>query len=202
MKPPPPSIGVAQRRLLAALLFSVLVTATTRLAPFPTAAGWTLAGLAVALLAAVLLCRVNFLQWSRRLLFLEPFALGAATLAFWQPHGGVIFACAVTRATLCLGALVLLGQTTPFAALLAALRAWHFPGLLCTTLMLLERYRSVLVEESARMRRARAARVFLARRTAHWQALGELLGQLFVRTLARTERLYAAMCARGWRDGV
>ena len=136
----------------------------------------------------------------RRLLLLEPFVFAVAVLSLWQPHGWTVFWHAVVRSTLCLAALVLLAATTPFSEIIRVLREWRVPALLLTTLTLMDRYLFVLVEESARMQRARTSRTFSARsRFAVWQSLAETLGQLFVRSVARAERIYAAMCARGWK---
>ncbi len=135
----------------------------------------------------------------RRLLLLEPFVFGVAALSLWQPHGWPVFCQAVVRSTLCLATLVLLAATTPFSEIVRVLRAWRVPPLLLTTLTLMERYLFVLVEESARMQRARTSRTFAPRpRWAIWRSLAETLGQLFVRSVERAGRIYAAMCARGW----
>ena len=135
----------------------------------------------------------------KRLLLLEPFVFGVAVLSLWQPHGWMVFWHAVVRSTLCLAALVLLAATTPFSEIVRVLRTWRVPALLLTTLTLMDRYLFVLVEESARMQRARASRTFATRpRWAVWRSLAETLGQLFVRSVERAGRIYAAMCARGW----
>ena len=73
------------------------------------------------------------------------------------------------------------------------------PGLLVTTLALLYRYLFVLIDELERMQRARAARTFRSSRWKTWQVLASIAGQLFVRSTERAERIYAAMCARGWK---
>ena len=125
---------------------------------------------------------------------------GVAALSLWQPHGWMVFWQAVVRSTLCLAALVLLAATTPFSEIVRVLREWRVPALLLTTLTLMDRYLFVLVEESGRMQRARASRTFAARsRWAVWRSLAETLGQLFVRSVERAGRIYAAMCARGWQ---
>ncbi len=142
--------------------------------------------------------RIGFLL--KRLLLLEPFVFGVAALSLWQPHGWEAFWHAVVRSTLCLAALVLLAATTPFSEMIRVLREWRVPALLLTTLTLMDRYLFVLVEESGRMQRARMSRTFGRRsRRSVWQGLAETLGQLFVRSVARAERIYAAMCARGWK---
>ena len=105
------------------------------------------------------------------------------------------------RSTLCLLTMVLLSNTTPFSAILQVLRRVRVPGLFVTTLALMYRYLFVLVNEAERMHRARASRTFTRKSSRHhlWRALGTVIGQLFVRSTERAERIYAAMLARGWK---
>ena len=103
------------------------------------------------------------------------------------------------RSAICLFTVVLLSNTTPFGKVLAALRSARVPALLVTTLALMHRYLFVLLDESERMRRARASRTFERQRRMRWHLLGTVVGQLFVRASERAERIYAAMCARGWK---
>jgi energy-coupling factor transporter transmembrane protein EcfT len=49
------------------------------------------------------------------------------------------------------------------------------------------------------MQRARASRTFSAQRVTAWRSLTAIIGQLFVRSVGRAERIYLAMCARGWK---
>lgn len=135
----------------------------------------------------------------KRLLLLEPLVLGVAVLALLQPNGGRVFLVIVAKSTLCLLTMVLLSNTTPFAALLGVLQRVRFPAMLITTLALMYRYLFVLVDEAGRMQRARASRTFTKRRFTIWKALGTVIGQLFVRSTERAERIYAAMCSRGWK---
>jgi cobalt/nickel transport system permease protein len=134
----------------------------------------------------------------KRLVFLEPFVLGVGALSVFQPHGGAIFASLAIRSSLCLLCLTLLANTTPFGEMLAVLRRLRVPALLITTLALMHRYLFVVLDESQRMRRARASRSFVRSRTARWRALATVCAQLFVRSTERAERVYRAMCARGW----
>ena len=160
---------------------------------------WCLAGIAILLAGVALASRVPPGFLARRLLLLEPFVLGVALLALVQPGGERVFLLIVTKSTLCLFTVVLLSNTTPFAELLAVLRRARFPALLITTLALMYRYLFVLVDETERMRRARACRTFTKGRAALWKTLGTVIGQLFIRSTERAERIYAAMCARGWK---
>jgi cobalt/nickel transport system permease protein len=134
----------------------------------------------------------------KRLILLEPVVLGVAVLSLFQPGGGVLFAALVARSTLCILCLTLLANTTPFGEMLAIMKRLKVPALLVTTLALMHRYLFLLLEESQRMRRARSSRTFVRSRTSAWRSLASVCSQLFVRSTERAERVYAAMCARGW----
>jgi len=96
--------------------------------------------------------------------------------------------------------MILLANTTPFSELLGVLRRIHFPALMITTLALMYRYLFVLVDETERMQRARVSRTFTKQRAHVWKSLATVIGQLFVRSTERAERIYAAMSARGWEQ--
>jgi cobalt/nickel transport system permease protein len=154
---------------------------------------------ALILTAIAAASRVPALFLARRLLLLEPFVLGVAILSLLQPGGLAIFLRLVVRGTLCLGAVLLLSSTTPFSEILRVFRKLRLPAVLITMLALMYRYVFVLVDEAERMSRARASRTFRRDRHGAWQSRASVIGQLFVRSTARAERIYAAMCARGWR---
>jgi cobalt/nickel transport system permease protein len=135
----------------------------------------------------------------KRVLLLEPFVLGVALLAVFQPGGWRLMLLLIVRCTLCLLTMILLSNTTPFAELLRVLKKVHVPALMITTLALMYRYIFVLADEALRMRRARMSRTFVAKRRWQWQTLATVISQLFVRASERAERVYAAMCARGWQ---
>jgi cobalt/nickel transport system permease protein len=139
----------------------------------------------------------RFLLW--RVLVLEPFVLGVAILALFQPDGWRLFLVLVAKCTLCLLTMALLSNTTPFSDLLRVLKSWRMPALLVTTLSLMYRYMFVLVDEGQRMSRARMSRTFVPQRIWAWHTLATVVSQLFIRSSERAERIYAAMCARGWR---
>jgi len=158
-----------------------------------------LAPMALFLLAAAGLSRIpwRFLLW--RVILLEPFVLGVAILALFQPDGWRLFIILVVKCTFCLLTMVLLSNSTPFSDLLRVLKSWRMPALLVTTLSLMYRYLFVLVDEGQRMRRARESRTFVPQRAWAWRTLATVVSQLFIRSSERAERIYAAMCARGWR---
>ena len=170
---------------------------TVVLLPRPQLAGllivaFLLAGLVVA-------SRIHLLFLLKRMLLLEPLVLGVAGLMLFQPGGGKIFAMVMFKANLCLLTTVLLANTTPFTELVRVLQRLRLPWLFVTTLTLMHRYLFVLADESERMRRARASRTFMRGRRFQWQTLSSVVGQLFVRASERAERIYSAMCARGWK---
>lgn len=179
---------------LAVAVALVLLTIAVPLSRWPL----LLAVAAVLLLLAVW-GRVPLPALLRRLLLLEPLVLGVALLALLQPDGLQRFALLLARSTLCLFTMLLLSATTPFPDLLLVLRRLRVPRLLLTTLALMYRYLFVLADEAQRMRRARQSRSFSRRRWHGWQALATVIAQLFVRSTARAERIWAAMLARGHR---
>ena len=135
----------------------------------------------------------------KRLALLSPLILGVALVNAFQPAARVSWMTVAAKSTICLLTIILVSNTTPFSRILRVLQAARVPGLLITTLALMHRYLFVLMEEAERMRRARASRTFTRQRRARWQALSTVVGQLFVRASERAERIYDAMCARGWK---
>jgi len=188
-------------RLPAALKLALALTFVFVTVALPLSARSWFIGLAVTLIAVAVLSRIPWLFLLKRILFLEPFVLGVAVLTLFQPNGVRVFATILVRSTLCLLTMVLLSNTTPFSAILQVLRRVRVPGLFVTTLALMYRYLFVLVNEAERMHRARASRTFTRKSSRHhlWRALGTVIGQLFVRSTERAERIYAAMLARGWK---
>lgn len=152
-----------------------------------------------ALVGTAIAAGVNLRQGLLRLLLIEPFVVGIALLALLRPGGWPLFLSILTKSSLCLAAMVLLTATTRFSDLLAVLWKVRVPALLVTTLALMHRYLFVLVDEMERMQRARRSRTFVAGRSSVWRSSAQVAGQLFVRASERSERVYLAMCARGWK---
>jgi cobalt/nickel transport system permease protein len=159
---------------------------------------WFIA-MVVLLSLAALLSRIAIGFLIRRLLLLSPFVLGVVLVNALQASGHKSWLAFAARSGICVLTGVLLANTTPFGKILGALRRVRVPVLLITTLALMHRYLFVLLDESERMRRARASRTFRNQRRVRWHVFGTVVGQLFVRASERAERIYAAMCARGWK---
>ena len=161
---------------------------------------WTAYGAGATLLLLLAgLSRIPFAALARRLLLVEPFALGVALLSLLQQDGLRVFAATLTKSTLCLFCMVLLSGTTRFSAILRLLWRIRVPSLLVTTLALMHRYLFVLVDETGCMVRASRSRTFTRDRASAWRSSASVIAHLFVRSSERAERIYAAMCARGWK---
>jgi cobalt/nickel transport system permease protein len=159
---------------------------------------WFIA-VATLLLLAAALSRLSPFFLIKRLLLLSPFVLGVALANAFSPSSRGSWIGVAVKSTLCLFTIVLVSNTTPFSKILRVLETVRVPGLLITTIALMHRYLFVLAEEAERMRRARLSRTFTRGRRFHWQTLATVVGQLFIRASERAERIYDAMCARGWK---
>jgi cobalt/nickel transport system permease protein len=156
---------------------------------------WVFAAIGVILLCITYISSIPVRFTLGRLLMLEPFALGIAVMALFQHNGFDVFLGILVRSTLCLLTMILASNTTPFSEVLATLRKLKIPSLLITVLALAYRYLFVLIE---RLQRARRSRTFTGH-ARNWIALSSLIGQLFVRSSERAERIFAAMSSRGWK---
>lgn len=160
---------------------------------------WIFLAIGLGLTATVIASRIPVRFVLTRLLMLEPFVLGIAAMALLQEGGFTIFLNIVVKSTLCLVTLIVLTNTTPFSDILSLLRKAGIPPLLITVLALTYRYLFVLIDEAERISRARKSRTFVPKRARSWMSLSSLIGQLFVRSTERAERIYAAMASRGWK---
>jgi len=165
----------------------------------PLADQWWFAGTAALLLIIAGLSRISPGFLLTRILALSPLVLGVALVNACQATGRSHWLGVAERSLLCLLTVTLAANTTPFSGILRVLQKVRVPGLLITTIALMHRYLFVLADEAGRMRRARASRTFTRTRRFQWQTLSSVVGQLFIRASERAERVYEAMCARGWQ---
>jgi cobalt/nickel transport system permease protein len=191
---PSPIHSAPETGKLTAALVLIFITALT-----PRGQWLPLIAVAVLLLMIIPLSRLTIIATLKRLLFLEPLVIGVALLAWFQPKGGVIFAAMLAKSTICLLIMILLTSTTSFSSLLKALRKFRIPRLLVTTLALLYRYLFLMLDELDRLRMSRRSRTYVQNRAQIHYSLATMAAQLFVRTSLRAERVYTAMCSRGWK---
>jgi cobalt/nickel transport system permease protein len=183
----------AGAKLFAA--FGIVITAVAL--PRTAWLGYSVIG--IALLIVIALSRLPLIRILKRLALLEPFVLAVALLSLWQRDGVLVFAGLVTKGTISLFAMILLVATTRFSDVLRVFRRLRLPSIMVTTISLMYRYLFLILEEMTRMTRARASRTFASEHWLTWHSLANVIGHLFVRTSERAERIYAAMCARGWK---
>lgn len=115
--------------------------------------------------------------------------------------GWVSLLSILVKFALTISAALLLIATTSFPGICRGLRRLGMPSLFVSQLLFLYRYLFVLVEEAARVVRARDQRSFGGRGTGV-RVFARIAGTLFVRTVERAERIYGAMLARGFRGEV
>jgi len=160
---------------------------------------WWFLGVSTVLLLAVFWAGLSWVYLLKRLLWLSPFILAVAVTNMFQSGTRIPWQAVALKSSLSLITIILLIKTTSFSAILRTLQAVRVPGLLVTTMVLMQRYLFVLSDEAMRMRRARASRTFSRGSRFEWQVLSSVVGQLFIRASDRAERIYNAMCARGWK---
>ena len=198
---------------------------TTALVP---AGAWSLYfALFVIALSLEFLSGVGIGYFLKRSALALPFILAALPLLFTVPGtaifsftvgpwefsasypGLVRFTSIALKSWISIQITVVLTVSTPFPDILAAMRSLRIPRLLVAIIGLMWRYLFVLADESRRLLQARAARSgasgnpdFKAGGSIGWRArtAGGLAGNLFIRSLERSERIYVAMLARGY-DG-
>jgi cobalt/nickel transport system permease protein len=115
--------------------------------------------------------------------------------------GWVSFASILVRFVLTVGVALTLIAVTGFNAVCMALEKLGAPKIFVVQLLFLHRYMFVLVDEAARIFRARALRSFGGEGTGI-KSYGSLVGQLLLRTLDRAQRIYLAMSCRGFEGRI
>lgn len=182
------------------------------------------------LLLGIWLSRIELPYLLKRSLIALPFALAAVTLPFTVPgqtlvslpilggisislEGSLRFISILVKSWISVQVAILLVAVTPFPDLLWGLRALHVPGILVTIVSFAYRYLFVLSDEALRLMQARTARSArlagpLSARPSggsllwHGKVTGRMVGSLMLRSLERSERIYNAMAARGYRGQI
>ena len=103
----------------------------------------------------------------------------------------------IVRALLTVSASIILVCVTGFPAICRALEQLGTPRIFAMQLLFLYRYIFVLLEEGARLSRARDLRS-LKGKGRGMGSYGSLIGNLLLRTWERAERIHRAMLARGF----
>jgi cobalt/nickel transport system permease protein len=156
------------------------------------------------LFAALSLARIPFRFVARRLagflllalMFGITVPLSQGFRGGWEMMAGIVF-----RGIESFLAGLWLVNVIPFDQLLSTLRQLGVPAILLAILGFMYRFVFVLWDELDKMRTARRARTFdRGGAIFRWRNAAQMIGMLLIRALGRSERVYGAMCARGW-DG-
>jgi len=181
----------------AKLVVAALVITATAL--MPRRPDWVYLWPTALLLFLWLLSRMPVRYGFRRLLLAQFFIFGVALLSLIHPSSSPIVLSTIIKSNLCILTMLLLTWMTPFQEILNELRRLRLPSVMVNTLALMYRYLPVLADETRRMQRARTSRTFSRQRRLAWHNISTIIGQLFIRSTERAERIYLAMCARGWK---
>ncbi len=176
----------------------------------------------LATLVVATLAQLGTFRAARSSVLALPFVLAAFPLVFTRPEdplgqidlgpvtltisglGLQMFATIALKSWISVQAALILAMTTPFHELIDGLRAMRLPAIMVSIIGFMYRYLAVLAEEARRLMRARESRSADPRGggggTIRWRAsvTGRMAGTLFIRSYERSERIYAAMQARGF----
>lgn len=193
-------------RLIVAISFSFVVALCFHLSSL--AAAWGTA------LALVILARLNMAALMKRLLLVNGFVLLLWLFLPWTYRGdalfsigglgitrqGVMLAMVLTlKCNVILLLLVTLVSTMSFVTLGHALQAMRLPARFVALFVLTYRYIFVIEQEYEKIMRAVKIRGFVPGTTLRaYKVYAYIVGMLFVRATERAERVYFAMCCRGY----
>jgi cobalt/nickel transport system permease protein len=210
----------ARVKVVAAIAMILLIGLT------PMGAFGAYVGFFALMMLGAVLARVDPWLVMKRSLVVLPFAGAAVTLIFTVPgrslgtvpligwtiseEGVIRFVSIVFKSLISVQAAVILMVTTHFTDMLWAMGALRIPRVLVSIISFMYRYMFVLADEALRLTRARDSRsaviaggpgkapsvVFRARTT------GRMIGNLFLRSYERSERVYQAMVSRGYQGEI
>ncbi len=180
------------------------------------------------MLVEYLLSRLPFKVVLIRSLISLPFVLAAFPLLFTgpDPHvrlqvigkfwleisqpGLIRFTSIAVKTWISIFAAILLSSSTKFGDLLIAFRQIGLPKILVAIISLMWRYLSLMIDEAVCLMRARNSRSGShegknrSGGSLWWRGsvTGKMAGNLMLRSLERSERVYAAMSSRGYNGEV
>jgi cobalt/nickel transport system permease protein len=208
----------ARVKIIIAVLFAFAVTSV------PEGHWDAYAGFAVVAFAAIAVSRVRLPLVISRSLIAFPFLLAAVPLIFTRPgetlftlpllgwtasdQGAIAVGSILLKSWLAILVAIVLTATTPPVDLIRGMERLRVPRVLAATVFFMYRYLFVIGAEGQRLLRARESRSaqlcgsYRTGGSVLWRGrvLGGMVGSLFIRSYERSERIYAAMLARGY-DG-
>ena len=115
--------------------------------------------------------------------------------------GWISYLSIIIKFILTISSALILIATTSFPGICMAMKKLGLPNIFVLQLMFIYRYIFVLGEEVVRTNNARELRSF-GKKGYGILIAGNILGSLLLRTIDRSERIYQAMCARGFNGEI
>jgi len=183
----------AEIKLIFFILFLLIIIFT----PIRYAMLFLVYGLIALILIYLSKIPVNFIF--KRIIEILPFIIIVSISAISKKQGlGLFFNCLI-KAILAVLLVLVVSCTTRFSKLLAALYVLKVPRLFVHLLSFMYRYSFLLEDQLLKIKRAYEARNINDKYGFNKvKILSNILGTLFIRTYERAERIYLAMCARGY----
>ncbi len=195
----------AQCKLVAQLLFVFAVVAT------PREAFWAFGLYALMLVVVIRLAELPAGFVARRLVFEVPFIAFAILLPFiGRGERTEVLGLSlsieglwgawniVAKATLGLGASIVMAATTTMPEFLRGFERLRMPKAFTATASFMIRYFDVIADDMRRMKVARESRGYNPRWLWQARAVATSAGALFIRSYERGERVHLAMRSRGY----
>ena len=192
-------------------LFALIITCVTT----PPRAWWAFCVYAGVVVIIATASRVPVRYLLTRILIVLPFILFVAIFIPFMHKGGpsydlglfsvsreglLVLWGVTVKSVISISCLILLSSTTPFPDLMHGFERLHVPAFFTTVSAFMYRYLFLIVDQAQRMKRARDSRSFRGRWIWQTRTIGYMIASLFLRSHQRAERVYQAMCARGF-DG-
>ncbi len=137
----------------------------------------------------------------KRFIHILPFVILISFSALFRKGGRILFISCLVKASLIITLVLIFSSTTKFDKFLKTLRQLKAPGIFVSLLSFMYRYLFLLEDQLLRTKRAYYSRnINKINNFKIIRTLSNILAVLFIRTFERAERVYLAMCARGYNS--
>lgn len=155
----------------------------------------------LATIALIYFSRVPMKFIFKRIFEIMPFIVIITFSSLFRERGYLLFLNCMVKATLAMLLILVISSTTRFVHLLKALEQLKMPKLFIHLLSFMYRYSFLLEDQFLRTRRSYESRNINGKNNfKKVKILSNILGTVFIHTYERAERVYLAMCARGYGD--
>ena len=179
------------------IIFLVTILLLIIFSPIRYFALFLLYGLVVA--ALIYLSKVPLRFIFKRVAEIAPFIIIISISALFKKQGYILFLNCTVKAILAIVLILVASSTTKFSHLLETLKQFKVPNIFINLLSFMYRYSFLLEDEFLRTSRAYQSRDINNKNNFRKvKILSNILGTLFIRTYERAERVYLAMCSRGY----